>query len=62
MDFCCVHGKSHDHRGYYLTKTNKPFKVEVSPEVVEEHIIINGIIFKRSFLEGYKNREGKGLW
>lgn len=55
MDFCCVHGKSHDHRGYYLTKIKYP-----SPEVPEKkpvdeaHIDINGIKFSKSLVLEYK--------
>jgi hypothetical protein len=32
MDFCAQCGKSHDHRGYWLTRTNKPAPPKPQPK------------------------------
>lgn len=60
MDFCCVHGKSHDNRGYYLKRTTKAQYQEPKPVEVQAITVIDPVIIQKIVLnQEYKITESQ---
>lgn len=62
MDFCLVHGKSHDHRNYYLSRYKIPDKIPEPERSEIKYIHIMGMKFQKIFIDEYKKQGELKIW
>ena len=62
MDFCLVHGKSHDNRNLYLSHYKIPDKIPEPTNPEAEYIHIKGMKFQKTFIEEYQKKGELKAW